>query len=562
MQRVGWICGTALALGLSLVAGCSSTRHRAPSAAAMPAAPVEPGLDSSAERLARAHAHYSAGFIFDLNEESEAALQEYCLAAQQDPENQELLLKVSDRCLRNKQPEKALEVLRAAAARPDASSLILAQLGLVYYQLGKYDQAAVADRQAIARGPQSLAGYQNLFLTCLQDKKSGNALRVLDEAARQHQVGAEFLVGVAELYGQYLLQAPSQKDKVAPRQLAVLKRAGQLHPTSPDVRLRLADGLNSAGAPDAAVPLYLELLQELPDAAFLRERLHAKLATIYLRANDNPHAIEQLEAFIHDDPDNPQAYFYLGRLCYEQNKPAQAAGYFSKAIVLRPDYEEAYYDLALAQLGANSTSDALATLDQARRKFPPTFQMELWTGLAYTRQKAWREALSHFTAAELIARTTDPSRLTDEFYFELAAAYERSGDLDQAEQYFEKCLKLTPNFASALNYLGYMWAEHGIKLEQARDLIEKAVKQEPKNPAYLDSLGWVLFKLKHPRQALTYVLKAVELTPEADPTLMDHLGDIYNALGQSEKARDAWRKSLSLETNDEVRKKLDTAEHH
>ena len=101
-----------------------------------------------------------------------------------------------------------------------------------------------------------------------------------------------------------------------------------------------------------------------------------------------------------------------------------------------------------------------------------------------------------------------------------------------------------------------MWAEHDQKLDQARALIEKAVQAEPKNAAYLDSLGWVLFKLHQPKEALDYMLKAVALSDEPDATLFDHLGDIYAALNQPDKAREAWTKSLAVEPNEQVRKKL------
>ena len=101
-----------------------------------------------------------------------------------------------------------------------------------------------------------------------------------------------------------------------------------------------------------------------------------------------------------------------------------------------------------------------------------------------------------------------------------------------------------------------MWAERGEKLDQARDLIGKALKAEPKNAAYLDSMAWVLLKLHQPKAALDYILKAVQFSDEADATLYDHLGDIYAALGQKDKARQAWNKSLSLEANDSIRKKL------
>ena len=183
--------------------------------------------------------------------------------------------------------------------------------------------------------------------------------------------------------------------------------------------------------------------------------------------------------------------------------------------------------------------------------------MEFWTGLAYSQQKSYAEAIRHFTAAEVMAKATDPKRADEDLYFQLGAAYERTGDYAQAEQYFEKCLQLAPDAPEALNYLGYMWAEHGIKLEKARELIEKAVKAKPDSAAYLDSLAWVLFKLGQPKAALGHALKAIQLSSEPDATLFDHLGDIYAKLNDLEKAREAWTKSLSLEANAEVRKKLD-----
>ena len=130
---------------------------------------------------------------------------------------------------------------------------------------------------------------------------------------------------------------------------------------------------------------------------------------------------------------------------------------------------------------------------------------------------------------------------------------------EQAEKYFEKCLQLAPDSPETLNYLGYMWAERGVKLQRARELIEKAVKAEPKNAAYLDSLAWVLYKLGQPKAALPHMLQAVELSEEADPTLYDHLGDIYAALKEPDKAVEAWRKSVSVQANEAVQKKIDAA---
>jgi tetratricopeptide (TPR) repeat protein len=512
--------------------------------------------DLSAEKAAAAHAHYAAGVIHEMNDESEAALREYQQAALKDPANEDLVLEVARRFVQNKRLEKATEVLARAASRPEASGLILARLGSLYVQQGKTEQAVSVSRAAIRKAPDFLDGYQNLFALHLQSKQTREALNVLDLAAKQPHTDADFLIGLSELYMDLGKQAPAQLETAKVKALALLNRAAEAKLIQPTAKLRLADGFNSVGESAKAAQFYLEVLKELPDAPMIRERVHARLTDIYLRGQDRQRAAEQLQAIIRDDPTNPLAYYYLGSLAYDEKKLPEAIENFRKTNLLNENFEPVYYELALAQLGLNQTSDALATLAKARQKFAQNFVMEFLTGTAFSRQKAYAEALQHFTAAEVIAKATDPKRLNEEFYFQLGATCERKGDLEQAEVYFQKCLKLAPNFAEAQNYLGYMWAEHGMKLQEARELIEKATKAEPKNAAFLDSLGWVLFKLNQPKEALGHILKAVELNEQPDATLYDHLGDVYAALNETGKAREAWKKSVEIEENEAVKEKL------
>ena len=83
--------------------------------------------------------------------------------------------------------------------------------------------------------------------------------------------------------------------------------------------------------------------------------------------------------------------------------------------------------------------------------------------------KNYKEAVYHFTAAEVIAKVKDPDRLTDDFYFQFGAACERYHDYKEAEKHFLRCIDQSPDSPEALNYLGYMWAEHGQNLEKARE---------------------------------------------------------------------------------------------
>jgi tetratricopeptide (TPR) repeat protein len=497
------LCAAVLAVGGLLLSGCGTarltTKSSTPTLASGKSGRAADGaLDKlAAEKLAKAHAHYAAGVVHELNEEADLALEEFSKAALNDPENELLVLDVSRRFLIRRQPEKALELLTNATARVSASC-----------------------------------------------------------------TNTGFLIDLAELYADFAKQSPARKTMAKTEALAALDRAAKLKPANARLRLRLAEGFNSLGETAKAVPIYLELLKqpgpqrELP---LLRNAIRAKLADIYRHRGDWAGAAEQLEGIVHDDPTNPQGYYYLGSIAFEGGKLTNAVEYFAKTILFDPDFEQAYYDLASVQVNLNQTREALVTLEKARAKFSDNFVVQFLSGMAHSQRKEYAEAIKHFTSAEVIARATQPKRLTPVFFFQLGSAYERKGDVAEAEKYFEKAIELDPGFGGALNYLGYMWAERGVNLDKARELIERAVKAEPKNAAFLDSLGWVLFKLNQPQAALKQLLKAIEYDEEPDATIYNHLGDVHAALNQAEKAREAWRKSLKLEPNEQVQKKLEGA---
>ena len=545
-----------------LAAGCGAValrstqaRHRE-SAAKGPGKAAAGGGESEQDQT-EGHAHYAAGVIYELEGQPDLALREYSEAALRDLGNETLVLEVSYRLMQANQLEKALDLLVRGAARVGASGAVYARLGYVYSRLGKSEAAIQASREAIKREPRSLAGYQNLFLEYLGKQQDKRALAVLDQAAEVPRADAEFLVGLAGYYSRFGIQFSLQKERANARALELLRRAAQMNIVDPEVRLKLADGFNLLGKDDQAARIYLDLLKQLPDMPFLRESIRGKLADIYLRGHDPKLAVEQLEAVVRDNPTDVRAYYALGSIAYDGRKYAEAAENFNKVLLLDPDVEPAYYDLASAQISGDQDRQALETLDRARQKFPQSFILEYLSGLAYSGQKDYTNAISRFNAAEMFARARDTNHLTREFYFQFGAACERKGDTVRAEEYFEKCLRLSPDYAEALNYLGFMWADRGEKLDRARALIERALKEDPRNAAYLDSMGWVLFKLGRTEEALDYVLKAVHYSEEEDATLFDHLGDIYAVLGRQDKAREAWKKSLSLEPNEQVRKKLE-----
>ena len=129
--------------------------------------------------------------------------------------------------------------------------------------------------------------------------------------------------------------------------------------------------------------------------------------------------------------------------------------------------------------------------------------------------------------------------------FGLASALERAGRGAESEREFENLLAAHPDHAASLNYLGYMWIDASRNLERAVELVGRAVRLDPANPAYVDSLGWGLFRLGRPVEAVRLLERAVRLAPD-DATILEHLGDACVSAGDLKRAREAYERALAL----------------
>lgn len=164
-------------------------------------------------------------------------------------------------------------------------------------------------------------------------------------------------------------------------------------------------------------------------------------------------------------------------------------------------------------------------------------------GIAQIEDKARRFDEERKTLDEADALASAPQdKQTIEFY--RGAMYEREKNYDAAEQAFRSVLKGDPDNAGAMNYLGYMYAERNVRLEEAQQLIQKALDLEPGNGAFEDSLGWVYYRLNKLDEAADLLRSAVDKVGK-DPTVHDHLGDVYFKQGKLREAVQQWEASMA-----------------
>jgi tetratricopeptide (TPR) repeat protein len=171
----------------------------------------------------------------------------------------------------------------------------------------------------------------------------------------------------------------------------------------------------------------------------------------------------------------------------------------------------------------------------------------------YSRVKDWPAAEENVNkAVELSTKPEDK----DYVLFVAGSIYERQKKYDKAEEAFHKVLADDPKNAMTLNYLGYMLADRGTRLDEALGYIRRAVALDPQNGAYLDSLGWVYFKMGNYDLAEENLRRASERISN-DPTVHDHLGELYMKTGRLKLAATNFERSLE-EWNKTIPAEVDT----
>ncbi len=204
---------------------------------------------------------------------------------------------------------------------------------------------------------------------------------------------------------------------------------------------------------------------------------------------------------------------------------------------------------------------AIAELDALSREYPnSTTPLEQKAGLLQFMGRPAEATSVLDQAIERLPPQPEPAGWA--LFYARAVARDQNHNWAGSEADLLHALELSPEQPTVLNYLGYSWAEKGVRLAEARQMIEKAVQLQPNDGAIVDSLGWVMLRQGDSQGAVRLLERATELRPD-DPTINGHLGDAYAAAGRRLEAEYQWRRALLLHPEEaeaaRLRMKLDEA---
>lgn len=437
------------------------------------------------------------------------------------------------------------------------------KLGEALYDAGRIQESVEVLNQAVADDPENSEGLALLekALEKADDKTAATAIQTLQQAIYANPDNISLVMLLAKVQS----RAGNTTDAAKFINDTITKLAEKDKAAAANLQVSLGDLYNESNRPDEAVAAYQKALTiagiDQNSLATDNEReftlaVFEKIIRTYKTANrfaDAKSAIDNSRTILgEEDSFSDRQIIAL----YRENGKKQEALQALKSARLRfpDDYgflrQEA---TVLGELG--KVDEAVAIIKSLIGKKKPAvpslmyddFTNYLFISMLYSDAKRGKESVEAANQALEIAGNNDRKQIAK---LTLATAQQNSGDFKGAETTLRGILAESPNNPIAQNNLGYFLAERNEKLNEALTLIQEALKSEPDNPSYLDSLGWVYFKLGKLDLAEENLKKALK-GDSASATIYEHLGDVYQKQGKIEPAKAAWQKALTLSSDTE-----------
>ena len=508
--------------------------------------------------------HYLNGLLLDQKEDYPSAILEYQDALRYDPDPAIYHDLAKDYSILGKNAlavENAREAVRLSPSnrtyRETLAEICVRSLD-VDRAIGEYQNITKLD-------PDYQQAWYNLA-RLLQIRDRSKALEVFQKIVDRFGPDPDALNQIAQTY-----TAMRKYDKA----LAALKEMLKLDPTNTEMKKNLADTYLLLDSADAALRVYQDILEDYPDNILLR----ASIAHAYLLKGDRERAIGQCEivmsrdsasvedqirfgqvfaTFVEKDstvapvarqlfqqiqqrhPNDWRPYWVLGAIANIMKDDSGAAANFKVVTKLANWNADGWVGVASVLFDRGDVQQAIDILEEAKKYVPNEYRIYFLLGISYQRQHQDIEAV------QALERAITMNENSVDAIGSLAMVYNEMQRYEQSDSLYERALKLDPNNHLILNNYGYSLSERGLQLERALEMSKRAVDQQPTNQSYLDTKGWIYFRLGQYREAEQLILKAIELGSKS-PVLHEHLGDVYYKMNQKVKALEFWRKALEFD---------------
>ena len=420
------------------------------------------------------------------------------------------------------QPKKSVPYIEMILSRSRGESVDEAMV--VKQMLAK--EATVADAYVVLQELNNRSD-ENKHLMILQSryaaqlKKYDESLALLDEVLKIDSSLHEVLIIKARI-----LSTQGKHDEAA----VLIKQVLEELPDNNVLRLQYARMLVEQRDLPAAVKQYSILSEKLPDDG----EIILSLALLNIEIKNLDKAVESLEHLIEIDKKVSIANYYLGRISQNQSEKKQAIAYYLR--VRTGDYRfdsQLRIGVLLSTLGKSDEGLAkLEALAEKQTNWTSRVKVYLAQGEILRKQHRYKEGV------EMYSRALQQNREDTTLLYARGLMAEKVDRLDMAEADLLKVISKEPDNANALNALGYTLADRTARYKEALKYIQRAAELVPDDPAILDSLGWVSYRLGKMDDAIKWLSKAFEKLEDAE--IAAHYGEVLWHTNQKDEARKIW----------------------
>ncbi len=411
-------------------------------------------------------------------------------------------------------------------------------LASAYQQVGRFRAAAEMLQRLIGRGGNQLQIRRRLAESLFLSRQFGRAQEEYEALIEAEPSNPQYYLRVSQI---------EQERDNFPKAWEALESARRLDPDQIQIHFQAINLLQAEGRAEEAADQIEKVLDSgrkpeyAPDERRRRVILLDSRGKLLRKLNRYEEAVQSYaeigdlnsDARPEVQAEIVETWRSAGDFARAEKTARRAAGEFEGNTMLSFLHASVLADL-------NKTKEAIRVVERAFRGSKPDIDGLLTMARIYEKGRQFEKAEAQIDLAGVLAET-DPEHIA--VLFAYGSLHERAKQYDKAEQRFRELLEKDPENAGALNYLGYMFADRGIRLEEAHDLIQKALDMEPDNGAYLDSLGWVYYHQNKLELAAKYLERSLEQY-EDDPIVHSHLGDVYFKQGRAGDANLHWTRAL------------------
>lgn len=509
--------------------------------------------------------------------------------------------------------EKAIEEFKKALAL-DESPAIYYALSKSYLELGRLAQAAEAGRQAVQRDEERLSYRENLASVYIRARELDEAIEQYEKIVELDPNNTQAFYTLARLYQidkplraleiyeimlnrfgdqiEILAQVADLNNALGRHDDAaeVLNRMLDLDPGNPTILITLGTTYLHAEKFEDAKAIFVDLFESHPDDIDVLTSLvdvyvqldDFETAAIYLRDvvmnEDLPLEMKMqlgqifvsyieldeegdddrmklagpvFDAIIEQHPGEAEPHFFRGIIAIFSGENEIAIEHLTRVTEIDPGNKDAWLYGGEAYFQSANYGDAIDFLNKGLEHHVGDFDLIFLLGVSYNRID------DHQMATEYLGKAHEANPEDLNALSMLALSYDAKDEHTVSDSLYEIALSLDPDYHLVLNNYSYSLAERGKDLDRALRMSKRAVEQQPENSAYLDTLGWIYFKMGDIERAKEYIRKAIDVG-STSAVVHDHMGDVYYHLDQYDKAMEYWKKALEFdEANQEIKNKIE-----